>query len=344
LREAQRIVYPAIEADRGCWITMDPHTLLPTAHGSDASPEAIVRAINYEYTVPDFNTFTDLARSGRLAGVLSGATGGHPERSPIFRDVLEPEGFADEARVICAEAGCAWGAGVFNRERGRPRFTSAEAHVLRVVSAQLAEGIRRALVLQSRQAPVDQAPPGLILLDEHNRVETMNAQAKTLLDELVDVSADGLSELVHALADRTRLAVADANAGIARARMRTLAGAWLTLHGSMLEGDAAQRVAIVIEPARDADLFPLLLDAYGLSDRERDITALVARGLPTGEIARRLYLSPWTVKDHLKAIFDKVGVSSRTELVAAIHLRRALEVVAEAAPAEPQPVMVNRDG
>lgn len=43
---------------------------------------------------------------------------------------------------------------------------------------------------------------------------------------------------------------------------------------------------------------------------------LIARGLTTGEIAARLFLSPHTVRDHVQAIFDKVDVSSRGELVA----------------------------
>ncbi|MPY93502.1 MAG: hypothetical protein GEV08_10685 [Acidimicrobiia bacterium] len=49
------------------------------------------------------------------------------------------------------------------------------------------------------------------------------------------------------------------------------------------------------------------LEAYGLTDRERQITALVARGLSAAAIRRELFLSEWTVKDNLKTILDKVG-------------------------------------
>ena len=63
-------------------------------------------------------------------------------------------------------------------------------------------------------------------------------------------------------------------------------------------------------------------DAYGLTPREREVTRLVAEGLSTDAIAARLYLSPWTVQDHLKAIFAKIGVSTRGELVARVYFQR----------------------
>jgi DNA-binding CsgD family transcriptional regulator len=71
-----------------------------------------------------------------------------------------------------------------------------------------------------------------------------------------------------------------------------------------------------MEPARTDELSPLLADTYGLTERERAVTRLVARGLATEAIADRLFLSPWTVQDHLKSIFARVGVRSRGELVA----------------------------
>ena len=42
----------------------------------------------------------------------------------------------------------------------------------------------------------------------------------------------------------------------------------------------------------------------------------IARGNSTPEIAAELFLSAHTVRDYIKAVFDKVGVSSRGELVA----------------------------
>ncbi len=57
-----------------------------------------------------------------------------------------------------------------------------------------------------------------------------------------------------------------------------------------------------------------------LSQREREIVALVAQGFKNKEIAERMFISEQTVKNHLHNIFDKLGVSDRLELALyAIH-------------------------
>jgi DNA-binding CsgD family transcriptional regulator len=57
---------------------------------------------------------------------------------------------------------------------------------------------------------------------------------------------------------------------------------------------------------------------YQLSPREQEITRLVAKGFPNKAIGSLLDISPWTVATHLRRIFAKLSVSSRTEMVAKV--------------------------
>jgi DNA-binding NarL/FixJ family response regulator len=52
-----------------------------------------------------------------------------------------------------------------------------------------------------------------------------------------------------------------------------------------------------------------------LTPREREVLALIARGLSNDEISERLVLSPATVKTHINRILAKLGLSSRAQLV-----------------------------
>jgi DNA-binding NarL/FixJ family response regulator len=54
-----------------------------------------------------------------------------------------------------------------------------------------------------------------------------------------------------------------------------------------------------------------------LTSREREVLALVADGLDNRQIARRLFISDKTVRNHVSALFSKLGVTSRAAAVAA---------------------------
>lgn len=74
----------------------------------------------------------------------------------------------------------------------------------------------------------------------------------------------------------------------------------IELRGEDFSDEADAQTAVITEPVRPHELAPLVADAHELTERERAVTQLVARGLQTSAIADRLHLSPWTVQDHLK--------------------------------------------
>jgi len=75
------------------------------------------------------------------------------------------------------------------------------------------------------------------------------------------------------------------------------------------ERRGGSRVRAVLD--RDATSAPML------TQREREILALLADGFGNKQIAARLGISPNTVKTHLELLFDKLDVSTRTEAVTA---------------------------
>ncbi|HWI04622.1 MAG TPA: helix-turn-helix transcriptional regulator, partial [Acidimicrobiales bacterium] len=154
------------------------------------------------------------------------------------------------------------------------------------------------------------------------------------VDHLAQPATDDLRSAVPIvpLLARARAIAAGLDEGQARLRLRDRSGRWLVLHASCLAGGAADgAVAVVVEPAKSTDIAPIIIEAYGLSPRERDVVRAIARGSSTPDIAAELYLSPHTVRDYIKSVFEKVGVSSRGELIAKLfaeHYSEAMHATA----------------
>ena len=64
--------------------------------------------------------------------------------------------------------------------------------------------------------------------------------------------------------------------------------------------------------------------SLGISDREREVLDLLASGAANKVIARRLGISPNTVKTHVARLFEKLEAANRTE---AIHKARTLDIL-----------------
>ena len=127
---------------------------------------------------------------------------------------------------------------------------------------------------------------------------------------------------LFALVARARAVADGRERAPARLRLRDVRGRWLVLHASSLTGPGTPdqgSVAVVVEAAKSAEVAPIIIEAYALTARERDVLGAIARGGSTAEIAAELFLSTHTVRDYVKTVFEKLGVSSRGELVARLY-------------------------
>lgn len=309
--------------DRTCWHPVDPGTMLFT--GSLVKDMVCDGAwlARHEYAMDDVNQWAFLARSGYRAGSLYHATNGHPSLSPRY--VSSNGTLGDELRGAFVVDGGYWGAAAFLRDRGRPTFEEEEIRLLASLSPLIGDGFRRRILRTSLTGGDTPDAPGLLVLDSEGNVESVSASASRWLEQLVEFPAPTRperSQVVQGIVARLRRAGAELD-GIeppARARVQTLSGRWLVLDAMILPGNGESQIAVVIQPAPSHEVAPLIVQAYGLTERERQITLLCLSGMPTRDIATALAISAYTVQDHLKSIFDKTGARSRAELIGQIFL------------------------
>lgn len=322
--EAGAILRRAVPFDGFCSMTVDPATMLLTTHIAHESvrPEDVPRLGRNEFLEEDVNKFGELARAPRPAGILTDATGGDLESSPRYRGILQPNGFRDELRFTLLDDNACWGWVALYRREHSLDFEIADAEFIASLSQLLAQGLRRAILLAAIPTNEEPDAPGLILLAPGGTIEAVTPAAKRWLGQLTGVApAEGdLPAVVNSVAYRALLTARGGGREGSRARVPT-SGGWLVIHGSVVGDPAEGRTAIILEPARSPEIAPLIVAAYGLTAREREVTQLVLHGFSTAEIAGKLHLSEYTVQDHLKAIFEKVGVRSRRELVAHIFFQ-----------------------
>ena len=99
--------------------------------------------------------------------------------------------------------------------------------------------------------------------------------------------------------------------------------------GSPIDPFIARRIlGLIGEPVGSGAKDPNATDVElreALTKRELIILSHVAKGLSNREIAAALSLSRWTVDTHIRHIYDKLAVNSRTQAVRAAHLHKLLD-------------------
>ena len=335
-----------VDNDASCWHTLDPHTRLMT---SDSPGELIERGIltpeeapaagelllRSEYIVEDVNTFAGLAARRVPVGILDHATRGAPQSSARYRDLLLPADIPHELRAAFVIRGRVWGAVHIARRTASGPFEQRDADALAGVAGAIARGIRASLRFDAARRATGVEAPGLVVLGPRDEIEHITPPARELLASIRSegpaYTDDAVGTPVLALASFIRGTPEGGHGG---SNVVTVPGSdgWITLHASLPGPPGDGRVAVVMERANGARSATVRLEAFGATAREREVATLLARGLSRAEMAEALVLSPHTVEDHVKSLYEKLGVASRQELVARVFLDEYLPEVARQTP------------
>jgi DNA-binding CsgD family transcriptional regulator len=188
----------------------------------------------------------------------------------------------------------------------------------------MGDAIRRTVALASMRTDErdDVEANGLVIVaDDH--VVALGGAAEHWLARLGFEAVSLGDRLPVPLLSITRrlqaLEASDSTGPTPSARLSTTSGGLVQLHATRLR-DAGNvgAIALSITPADSAQRASLLLAAHGLTPAQRRVAELVLHGDTTRQIVAQLRISEYTVQDHLKAVFDKLGVRSRRDLVAAV--------------------------
>lgn len=285
------------------------HQFSTLTHVRELPSEMCAPWMANEFRDDDVNKFRDLHRQGIGVSTLRNATSGQEWQSARYRDIYRPYGFGPELRALISDGRANWGFLTLVRGAGTPEFTEDEIAAVEQMRVPLALTLRNSY--QQFPAPMPSlTQPGIITLDQTGGFVSISDSARETLMHICKAP-------IHAVASSVLAAAEGREVSPPEARLRTSGGTWLIARGDVIRDDEGRPIqaTVVIGPAHSAQVTDVLTKAHGLTNREEAVLGHLARGKATRDIANALYISPHTVRDHVKSLFSKTGCRSRGELV-----------------------------
>ena len=334
LREVAERTRRAVPLEMYCMHANDPSSgLITRGVLSDPGYEETARvALERVYFEDEVTPFGWMAKRRLAAVSLSESTGGKLEQALRYRELMVPLGVEHEVRGVFALDGELWGCITAMREPGSPDFDAREVTFFQRIAPHLAAGLQAAALRSEALAePHGDDSPGVLVLDQAGRVVQHTGAAKLRLEELGDLGpgwreGEGLPAAVLSVVGALRRMLGPGmdreGSRVPRLLVRARSGRWLVLHGAWIEPGSSHssETMVIIEAAGPREVAWLKTSAYGLTKREREVVDLVVRGATTKQISQALYISEYTVQDHLSNVFEKVGERGRRALVKRLYM------------------------
>lgn len=237
-------------------------------------------------------------------------------RSEPVYEILDRVGFQRSLQAPIVVGGVVRGSLNVARHKDDPPFAAADLAHLETVSAitsrvfeRIATDDANRTVREIASIALDSVTEPVVVTDKAGTPLVVNEAAQRMVDPTGDqllssclaVIRDNLTKL-KACGRRSISTVVDD--AIERLTVQTVLV--VTVEGCVAVSHVYRRNTFVGAPP---------LDHSPLTSRQREIVAMVGAGMTVSEIAESVYVSPNTIKQHLKRIYGKLGVHSRAELV-----------------------------
>jgi DNA-binding CsgD family transcriptional regulator len=210
--------------------------------------------------------------------------------------------------------GC-WGFLDLWRTGADARFSGAELDLLVRVIDPVTRALRgaQARTLLERPTRRPGTGPVVLLLSPRLEVRGQTTETPEYLRTLLPPApgAPPVPAVAYNVAAQLLAVEAGVDTHAPVARVHLTEGRWLTVRADRLESF----IAVTLETAAPSERSDLFARAFGLSPRESELLAHLAAGRDTKEIAARMFVSEYTIQDHLKAISAKSGVHTRRTLI-----------------------------
>ena len=252
-------------------------------------------------------------------------------RGEYYNDFLRPQSIHYQMVIYLKSGSRVLGLVALFRPQNSSSFSSRDRAKAELMAPYLAGALEKTIVLEQiiRNQEIinsivgDLPYRGIMVLDESLEPIFINENAVKMMSRFckgqgcLEISPSGLPKEISTCCQELKASTcpmesAELHQQWFKVKCGSAPQIWVRLRLIPHDGNS-QLFLIYLEP--EEPTLDQRLSKLGLTRRELEIACLLVRGLKNAEMASKLYISEYTVENHLKSIYEKLGVRNRTSLV-----------------------------
>lgn len=243
-----------------------------------------------------------------------------------YNDFLKPQSIKHQMAIYLKSHGRLLGTIALFRPHNKPAFSTNERSKAELIATYLSGALEKAIFadkVKKCEQIIDSIAPdlpykGIIALDgaldpvyssfggARNTIAANKTEPAHSIDEVPREVFERCRTLRDSMRQKSQAACQDATAGSCEAKLPA---------GLRVIEDRGRSMFLFCMAQEGSETrIAAALANLGLSRREQEITLLVSKGFKNKEIAEQLFISEYTVENHLRSIYEKTGVKNRTSL------------------------------